>query len=332
MLQPGWPKSVRSTGQPAFRRTGASSHGTAPLVSRSTPRPPGRAKVPPAQPAPFAQHAGGHQGRTTSQVLNHLARAWLLPLLLPAAALAQPLDRTGLRPSFAEEFTSLTASATGHVAGRPAWRTTYIGGDRTLPGNKEAEWYVDTEAFHLQDGVLNITAAPAPGLPQGMTHRSGMLSSQTLFAQRYGYFEIRAQLPRGQGMWPAFWLLPADGAWPPEIDVMEMLGHAPTTYYVAVHARPGGVALDAVTAIPAPDLSAGFHVFGLAWQAETLRFYLDDQLVHERPTPADLHRPMYLLANLAVGGAGSWPGAAPPGATGHYRIDWIRAWRHESWQ
>ena len=160
-----------------------------------------------------------------------------------------------------------------------------------------------------------------------MTYRSGMIMSQHLLNQRYGYFEMRAQLPRGQGLWPAFWLLPSDGGWPPEIDVMEMLGHTPTTYYVSLHARPDGKPLDQVTAIQAPDLSAGFHVFGVAWQADRIRFYLDDVLVHAAPTPPDMHRPMYLLANLAVGGAGSWPGAVGPGVSGVYRIAWIRAWQ-----
>jgi beta-glucanase (GH16 family) len=140
---------------------------------------------------------------------------------------------------------------------------------------------------------------------------------------------MRAQLPRGRGMWPAFWLLPADGTWPPEIDVMEMLGNAPTTYYVSLHARPGGTPLDEVTPVRAPDLSAGFHSFGVAWRPDRIGFYLDDALVHESATPADMHRTMYLLANLAVGGEGSWPGRAIPGSRGVLSIAWVRAWQFD---
>jgi beta-glucanase (GH16 family) len=176
--------------------------------------------------------------------------------------------------------------------------------------------------------MLAITATPAPGLPPGLTHRSGLITSQFLLSQRYGYFEMRAQLPAGQGLWPAFWLLPWDGTWPPEIDVMEMLGNSTRRYYVSVHARPSGAAaIDAVTAVTAPDLTAGFHVFGVAWRPDTIRFFLDDVMVHEISTPADMHRPMYMLANLAVGGVGSWPGAAPPGQSGIFHIAWIRAWQ-----
>jgi beta-glucanase (GH16 family) len=54
---------------------------------------------------------------------------------------------------------------------------------------------------------------------------------------------------------------------------------------------------------------------------------LDDTLVHERATPADMQRAMYLLANLAVGGEGSWPGPAGPTQSGVFRIAWIRAWQ-----
>lgn len=258
----------------------------------------------------------------------------LLGGLVSAGVAAQgvPLSRDGLHATFAEEFDHFAASASGMAQGRAVWRTTYIGGDRTLPGNREAQWYLDDGPggpFRLRDGALEISAAPAAGLPRGMTHRSGLIMSQRLLSQQYGYFEIRAQLPRGRGLWPAFWLLPSDGAWPPEIDVMEMLGHERGRYYVAIHARPGGRQVDEVTAIVAPDLSAGFHVFGVAWRPDRIRFYLDDVLVHETATPADMHRPMYVLANLAVGGEGSWPGAAARDLSGVFRIDWIRAWQFD---
>ncbi len=246
-----------------------------------------------------------------------------------AARDAGSLDRSVLRATFAEDFAHFSASASGFANGRPVWRTTYIGGDRTLPNNHEVEWYADVGPFRVAGGILEIAATPEPGLSRGLTHRSGLIMSQTLFHQRYGYFEIRAQLPAGKGLWPAFWLLPSDGTWPPEIDAMEMLGHAPAAYFVAVHARPPGPAVDSVTAVPSPDLTAGFHVFGVAWRPNVIRFFLDGALVHEEATPSDMHRPMYLLANLAVGGVNSWPGAAAPDQTGVYRIAWIRAWQFE---
>jgi beta-glucanase (GH16 family) len=248
------------------------------------------------------------------------------------AALPQDrLDRAMLYPTFTENFTHFAASASGVVDGHPAWRTTYIGGDRTLANNHEVEWYADPGPdgpFKVVNGVLEITAAPAAGLPPGLTHRSGLIMSQRLFNQRYGYFEMRAQLPRGRGLWPAFWLLPTDGQWPPEIDVMEMLGGAPTIYYASLHARPDGKSIDEVNQEHAPDLTAGFHVFGVAWRPDRIRFYLDDRMVNDSATPADMHRSMYVLANLAVGGEKSWPGAVAPDQSGVFRIAWIRAWQY----
>jgi beta-glucanase (GH16 family) len=245
-------------------------------------------------------------------------------------ASVQHLDRTVLHSTFSENFKHFSASDTGVMQGRPVWQTTFKGGVRTLQNNHEAEWYGNTGPdgpFRIDGGMLDITATPESGLPNGLTYVSGLITSQQLFSQVYGYFEICAQLPRGRGLWPAFWLLPSDGSWPPEIDGMEMLGDATTAYYVSVHARANQQRLDEVAKVNTPDLASGFHVFGVSWRPDRIRFYLDGVLVHETATPADMHRPMYLLANLAVGAAGSWPGPAAPDLSGVYRIAWIRAWQ-----
>ena len=76
-----------------------------------------------------------------------------------------------------------------------------------------------------------------------------------------------------------------------------------------------------------PDFAAGFHVFGVSWRPDRVRFFLDGVLVHEEATPADMHGPMYILANLAVGGVGSRPGPAAGDLSGVFRVAWIRAWQ-----
>ena len=68
--------------------------------------------------------------------------------------------------------------------------------------------------FHQHGGVLDITATPGSN-PLGLAYNSGVISSQNSFSQLYGYFEIRADLPVGKGLWPTFWLLPVDHSWPP---------------------------------------------------------------------------------------------------------------------
>ena len=242
-----------------------------------------------------------------------------------AVALTAPLPH-GLQLTFSDNFSHFVASATGMLNGHHVWQTRYHDGTRTLYNNHEAEYYADPGPqgpFSVQSNGLAITARPASGLPSGLGYVSGVITTQQTFQQTYGYFAICAQLPRGRGFWPAFWLLPADGRWPPEIDVMEMLGNDTSDYYASVHAGPG---FDHITKIPGPYLSAGFHTFAVSWRPDKIRYYLDGSLVNEVTTPPEMHRPMYMLANLAVGGPGSWPGPAI-GETGVYRIAWIRAWQ-----
>ncbi|RAI56243.1 hypothetical protein DOO78_21750 [Roseicella frigidaeris] len=250
---------------------------------------------------------------------------------LTARDFALPVNpaHPGMRLTFADEFNSLSASATGVGT---TWKTTLkiIDQQRTLASNNEAQYYSDSSVgvnpFAVGGGVLDITAAPGSN-PLNLAYTSGLLSSAHSFAQQYGYFEIKAQLPAGQGFWPAFWLLPADGSWPPEIDIFEMLGNDPTTAYFSLHSTASG-ASGTNKASLLPDLSAGFHTYGLDWEADTIRWYVDGNLVAQAATPADMHKPMYMLLNLAVGDAGSWAGkydASLP--TGHMLVDYVHVWQ-----
>jgi beta-glucanase (GH16 family) len=247
----------------------------------------------------------------------------------------------GRRQSFLDDFTqlSLNDGTTG------TWTTHYRydgggGTNRTLTVNHEAQIYVDPgyagtgatplglNPFSISNGVLSITAAPTPSalLPvlYNLPYTSGMLTTDGTFAQEYGYFEMRAQAPAGQGLWPCFWLLPQAQSVPGEIDIMEMLGQQPTTDYLSTHGSVEFRGIDHGSA----DLTAGFHTYGLDWTASTITWYLDGTAVASLATPAEMHQPMYILVDLAVGGAGSWPGA--PDATTHFpaslQIDYIDAY------
>lgn len=254
------------------------------------------------------------------------------PPLQPQWSPAQAPDearRPGMRLTFAEEFSRFVWS----VDGRQGWRTNFPYG-RTLPSNKEAQYYSDasvgTHPFAVRDGVLEITAAPGENRG-GLPYTSGLITTQGGFAQRYGYFEIRARLPRGRGLWSGLWLLPADRTWPPEIDVVEMLGHQPGVIYVSTHSKASGRREAKTVPVKVGDVSDGFHSFAVSWRAEEIRYFLDDRQIAALPTPADMHKPMFLLANLAVGGPGSWPG--PPDAATAFParmlIDHIRAWQFD---
>jgi len=269
--------------------------------------------------------------------------------LLAAMAVAggaradSPLDRTPdgreIRLTFSDEFDTFRRW-NGHAG---IWHTSY-GRDiqrgtrqRTLPDNGELQLYVDPDVtdasghslglspFSLDNGTVGIVARPTP--PElmrelgGYRYISGVITTQPVFSQTYGYFEMRAELPGGKGLWPAFWLLPADGSWPPEIDVMESIGD-PGQVFMTPHSgvsHPNG--------IERHISPSGFHTFAVSWDPQQLVFYIDGREQDRQATPPDMHKPMYLLANLAVGG--NWPGA--PNARTHFpaimRIDYIRAYR-----
>ena len=256
-----------------------------------------------------------------------------------AAAASGPLSRAPdgrpLAVTFAEEFNAFRR----FQGGQGVWRTTYKDGKaadeidiRTLKGNKEVQLYVDPEfarlglnPFKLSNGVLEIRAERPPlqakAALRGYQYVSGLISSQPSFAQKYGYFEMRAKLPAGKGVWPAFWLLPADLSWPPEVDIMESVGD-PSKYYVTYHSN---AAKDSGTEVP---ISPGdFHVFAVSWDAKDVIWYVDGREVKRLPTPADMHKPMFVVANLALGGDwAGYPDATTPFPV-TYAIDYIRAYR-----
>ncbi|MDP2008981.1 MAG: family 16 glycosylhydrolase [Phenylobacterium sp.] len=202
----------------------------------------------------------------------------------------------------------------------------------TLPRNGEQQIYTSSafqgtaasplglNPFSFNDGVLTITAQPVTEAQSaqmwGYDYSSGLLVSN--FTQTYGYFEMRAELPQGQGLWPAFWLLGPENK---EIDVLEGLGSDTKAAHNAIHSNSvptlGNAAFN-----PYGD---GFHTYGVKWTAQTITFYVDRAEVWQTVTPTDMHAPMRMLVNLAVGGhwAGS-PDASTP-FPANLRVDYIHA-------
>lgn len=184
------------------------------------------------------------------------------------------------------------------------------------------------DPFSIDEGVLEITAQPtsssAAGGIESYPFVSGLISTQPSFSQTYGYFEMRAELPQGKGLWPAFWMLPQDDSWPPELDIVESIGD-PSHVYMTAHSKCGK-SFGAEAQIT-PHI---FHTFAVSWDERDLIWYIDGGEAGRVPTPEDMHKPMYLLANLAVGG--TWPGA--PDASTRFpaklMIDYIRAYRFET--
>ena len=218
-------------------------------------------------------------------------------------------------------------------------------------GNNELEYYTARlENASQQDGnlVIKVLAEKYTGA-DGVTrnYTSARLKTQGKFSQAYGRFEARIKIPRGQGIWPAFWMLGNDvdkPGWPNcgEIDIMENIGKEPALVHGTIHG-PGYSGKDGISApFALPDngrFADDFHIYAVEWEPNVIRFYVDEHVYATR-TPADLPQgtkwvydhPFFVLLNVAVGG--NWPGN--PDATSVFPqtmlVDYVRVYERTSSQ
>jgi beta-glucanase (GH16 family) len=216
-------------------------------------------------------------------------------------------------------------------------------------GNEELQFYTERTANCYLDGKGRLVLKALKEPEQARTcwygpcqYTSARIITRGKFAQAYGRFEARIAIPKGQGVWPAFWLLGEDikeKGWPGcgEIDVMENIGREPSVVHGTFHG-PGysgsdgiGLAFDEAKGLP---FSSDFHLFAVEWEPNKIRWYVDDKL-YETRTPADLppgtkwvyDHPFYIILNLAIGGA--WPGS--PDETSKFpqsmTVDYVRVYK-----
>ena len=186
-------------------------------------------------------------------------------------------------------------------------------------GNNEQQYYTDRkENVYLENGYLILEARKERY--ENKEYTSGRIVTQNKHDFLYGKIEIRAQLPKTQGIWPAIWMLPTDseyGGWPAsgEIDIMELLGHQPETIYGTAHFGNSYKDKSHITgevALPENDFSTSFHVFTLEWTPGSITWLLDGTQFHYvdrntlSPYPWPFDKKFYVLLNIAVGGY--WPG------------------------
>jgi beta-glucanase (GH16 family) len=232
------------------------------------------------------------------------------------------VDLTGYKLTFDDEFDQASISqGNGTVWSdiRPGSRMSPVA-DIGFGDSAFVDPASSINPFSLQNGALEITAVRAGSDTVGPGQwASGLISTQYSFAQEYGYFEMRAMLPTDTGVWPAFWMLPANQSWPPEIDVSEAYGG--TDLYQTVHTGIYGNDTSQVTWSNQPTKTSGFHTYGVMWDPQYITFYFDGNVTGRQATPPDMHTPMYMLADLAMQDL--------PGVTDdpkHLYIDYIRAY------
>ncbi|HEX4478851.1 MAG TPA: glycoside hydrolase family 16 protein [Polyangiaceae bacterium] len=248
-----------------------------------------------------------------------------------------------------------TASTDGGVGALPGWTLTwhdeFDGPSGVSPnpdnwvfetggngwGNAELEYYTNrTDNAALDgNGYLVITAKKESYM--GSDYTSARMKTAGKFDQQYGRFDARIKIPRGQGLWPAFWLL-GDNidtvSWPAcgEIDIMENIGKEPSIVHGTIH----GTNYSNGTSFTLPNgakVADDYHVFSMQWEAAAIRFYVDGTLYGTHVTsdlpsnaPWVYDHPFFVLLNVAVGG--SWPGS-PDGTTvfpQQMSVDYVRVY------
>lgn len=184
------------------------------------------------------------------------------------------------------------------------------------------------------DGTLKLYARPTPPALREqfeMPYLGGMISGEKLHAQSYGYWEMRMRLNSvSAGHHWAFWLIPDDHSWPPEIDMLEAVGSNPSNqtdadyfFFNSILTDPN---TDGITRITPPRGKNAWYTIGFLWTETEMRWFLDGQEVRKRPAMGG-DKALYFLASPEVGG--NWVGA-PTTTTvwpAEAEIDYVRVYR-----
>ena len=252
-----------------------------------------------------------------------------LSLAFPAAAQTLP----GWNLIWSDEFSQAENSAPdptkwGYDIGGGGW------------GNNELQYYTNrTQNARIEGGQLVIEARAENFDGRGYT--SARLLTKNKASWTYGRIEARIKIPRGKGIWPAFWMLGTNFdavGWPNcgEIDIMENIGSVPSRVHGTVHGPgySGGSGIGGSYVLPGgAALADNFHVFAIEREENRIRWFIDGQQYFTL-TPANLpagrawvfNAPQFLILNVAVGG--NWPGN-PDGSTvfpQRMTVDYVRVY------
>lgn len=271
-----------------------------------------------------------------------------------AAALAAGLAGLGLVASSCESPQFGNRVVAPPVTGRTVvWRDEFDGAAGTLPASTRWAFDVGTDWGNAQleydtarpvnvslDGQGRLAITARSESYQGRAYTSGRITTRGLYAAAKGRVEARIQLPRGRGIWPAFWLLGSNfttAGWPGcgEIDVMEFRGQEPAIVHGSLHGPgySGGAALTRSFTLPRGGFPDGFHVFAVEWETHKITWLVDD-VVYQTLTPTSLpngaswvfEQPFHVILNLAVGGNYVGP---PDGTTAFPQtmlVDYVRVY------
>jgi beta-glucanase (GH16 family) len=248
---------------------------------------------------------------------------------IPKLGATSPTSYTNMKLVWADEFD-------GTALNSDFWSFETGNGSNGW-GNNELQFY-RTQNTSIQDGHLVITAKKEPF--GGKEYTSSRIITKSKKEFRYGRVDIRAALPKGQGIWPALWMLGSNFdtvSWPAcgEIDIMEMIGGGgrENTVYGTVHWQNEGknAKYEGKTTLSSGTFSDQFAVYSITWDATSIRWFVDNKQYHViDTTPAELdefRRNFFFIFNVAVGG--NWPGSPNTTTTfpQHLIVDYVRVFQ-----
>ncbi|MEV4533769.1 family 16 glycosylhydrolase [Asanoa sp. NPDC049518] len=260
-----------------------------------------------------------------------VATTLVVPLAAAPASAAPPPGAL----VWSDEFNGPAGSAVD----QSKWRFD-IGGSGW--GNNEQQYYTNSTRNAAMDGAGNLVITARRENPSNFQchygtcqYTSARLLTAATFNRTYGRFEARMKIPRGQGIWPAFWMLGNPVNWPTsgEIDIMENIGREPNMVHGTIHG-PGYSGAEGIGAgyTIGGAFADAFHTFAVDWSPNLIIWYVDGN-EYQRRTPADLggdrwvfDHNFFMIMNVAVGGY--WPGY-PDGSTSFPQsmtVDYVRAY------
>jgi beta-glucanase (GH16 family) len=252
----------------------------------------------------------------------------------PTSPPAQPADPAfpATRLVFADEFN-------GPAGSKPdTTKWTY---DPGVPQNGEIQYYTPNSENASMNGSGSLVIEARRQDYQGRQYTSHRMNTGNKFSVQYGRIEARVKVPKGNGLWPAFWLMGDDflqgRPWPynGEIDIMEVLGRNTSEAYSTLHAPAyngaGGYGQKYATV----DLSQDYHVWAAEWDSKGIRFFLDGRQVFDaaKETVENTRGPwifdhkFYLILNLAVGGDFPGPIDATTPFPSQMLVDYVRVYQ-----
>lgn len=185
-------------------------------------------------------------------------------------------------------------------------------------GNNELEYYTNSNKNAYTTGGYLVIEARKETMGTN-NYTSARMISKDKKTFTYGRIDFRAKLPKGQGVWPALWMLGNNigtTPWPAcgEIDIMELLGHEPQKTYGTVHWGAAGGASTHIGgnySLSSLTFNDKFHLFSLKWEADKMTFLIDDVaffIVNKSQITGNypFDKPFFFIMNVAVGG--NWPG------------------------